>query len=77
MKHGVSAYAHNRCRCDVCRAAWTAYTTGYYRRQRQAGRCVKCKDTAEPGRPLCAWHRTYERQQRPAARGVHELSPTP
>lgn len=66
MKHGVSAYANKRCRCDVCKSAWTAYTKGYYRRQRQAGRCVKCKDVAVDGRPLCAWHLEYERLNRAA-----------
>lgn len=35
MTHGLSAYSHNLCRCEVCRTSWREYNRRYRIKNRQ------------------------------------------
>lgn len=47
--HGKpSTYVYHRCRCLVCRDAWTAYWQANRKKHKREGRCISCR------RPLCS-----------------------
>lgn len=45
-EHGVTAYAHNRCRCAQCRAIWAAYCRVGAKKARREQRACNAKQKA-------------------------------